>query len=356
MSAPTNPPIPRQPIGATFVVAICLLGLFAILQLAFVAWYYLPLLSQQIKASAANRNTVTEAAPAAQAAAPLPTVAPVPPAQPSGQPNMQAMQRASQLLAEADKSARVGEYEEALKYLDQVEAVLPGDPAALLRRAQILERMDQTGDAVLALEGALKYPALPDDVRSQVERKLDQLSRYMASTGQTVTRPDEATGAEDHGASVRDEVGLQPGATLGIVDVRVKDSDKPGIKKFQVAVKARPGSKIDITQMQVAVYFYDKTEEGDVLPTESKVNYQWMSPPVDWADDMPEILEITDILPDSELPGSAASNGSPGRKYEGYIVGVYYNKELQDFRSDPANLQKKFPLPLYLPSVKDSAQ
>ena len=108
--------------------------------------------------------------------------------------------------------------------------------------------------------------------------------------------------------------------------------------------------------MQVAVYFYDKTEEGDVLPTESKVNYQWMSPPVDWADDMPEILEITDILPDSELPGSAASNGSPGRKYEGYIVGVYYNKELQDFRSDPANLQKKFPLPLYLPSVKDSAQ
>ena len=56
----------------------------------------------------------------------------------------------------------------------------------------------------------------------------------------------------------------------------------------------------------------------------------------------------TDWLVASELPGSAAANGAPGRKHFGYIVGVYYHNELQDFRADPASLAKDFPLQLYL--------
>jgi hypothetical protein len=100
--------------------------------------------------------------------------------------------------------------------------------------------------------------------------------------------------------------------------------------------------------MKLHVFFYEKDEGGEVQLTESKVVSQWISPPVNWADNEPELLDVTYILPDSSLPGSAASNGSPGRTFAGYIVGIYYNGELQDTRADPGNLVKKFPLPLYL--------
>jgi len=350
VSAPSTPVIPRQPIGATFVVAVSVLGVFAILQIVAVAWHYVPAMRQQMQESSRQAAAQPVATPAPMipqvAAQALPSQAPP--------QNAQLNQKVTQLLQDADRNARIGEYDDAIKLLDQAEALLPGDPTSLFLRSQVLERMGQPGDAMDALQEALKYPALPPEYRAQAERKLDQLARFMTSTGQTVPTKAQDAPADDSGASIRDDVGLQPGAVLGIVDVRAKDAEKPGLKKFQVSVKVRPGAKIDTSQVQVAAFFYDRTEDGEVSPTESKVKTQWISQPVDWAEEMPEILEITDILPDSDLPGSAASNGSPGRKYEGYVVGVYYNKELQDFRADPASLQKKFPLQLYLPASPDN--
>jgi hypothetical protein len=100
--------------------------------------------------------------------------------------------------------------------------------------------------------------------------------------------------------------------------------------------------------VKIHVYFYEQNEDGDVVLTESKVVPQWLSPPVDWASNEPELLEVQYTMPDSDLPGSAAATGAPGRKYYGYIVGVYYNGELQDFRADPASIARDFPLQLYL--------
>ncbi|MDD5351521.1 MAG: hypothetical protein PHQ12_15015 [Chthoniobacteraceae bacterium] len=352
MSAPASPPIPRQPIGTTFVVAISVLGAFAILQLIAVVWRYIPLARQQ----AAEPSPLAAEQPRPAPVAPAPQA----PFRPDAQKNTQNLQKASRFLADADHNAHIGEYEAALKSLDEVEAISPGDPAALWIRAQVLERMDQPADAVTALRNALKYPSLIPANRAQIERKIDQLSRYLASTGQPApaetAAPDASASAEEPAAPVRDEVGLQPGSTFGIVDARLKDGDKPGLKKLQVAVQVRPGVKIDPAQVQMAVYFYDDTEDGDIQPTESKVTPQWISPPVDWADNMPEILEVIYSLPDSDLPGSAASNGASGRKYHGFVVGVYYNKELQDFRSEPGDLQRKFPLPLYMKESNDAGQ
>jgi hypothetical protein len=103
-----------------------------------------------------------------------------------------------------------------------------------------------------------------------------------------------------------------------------------------------------VQDVKIHVYFYEQSEDGDVVLTESKVISQWLSPPVDWTANEPELLEVQYTLPDSGLPGSAAENGAPGKKYFGYLVGVYYNNELQDFRADPASLAKDFPLQLYL--------
>jgi hypothetical protein len=326
--------MPRQPIGTTFVVAISLLGAAALIQLLAVAWHYIPLVRQQIAKTSESQATPPQAAP-------TPSQQTQPPSLPPAE-----MRKVQQLLADADRNSRVGDFEAAMKTLKELEKLLPGDPGVLLRKALVFERLEQPADAVLVLEEILKYPGLPPEIQSQAQTKLDQLAQALASKESPPAAaappvPDAA------GADIRDDIGLQPGASLGVVDARLRDG-KPGIKSLRLAVKSRPGSTINVQDVKIHVYFYEQNEEDDVVLTESKVIPQWLSPPVDWTSNEPELLEVQYTLPDSELPGSAAANGAPGRKYFGYLVGVFYNNELQDFRSDPASLAKDFPLQLYL--------
>lgn len=330
-STPLHPPIPRQPIGTTFVVSICILGAVAIIQLLALALHYLPLVRQQVAETAraqAGQQTVGPAAPVAQAQATAP-------------PLSAEQRRAQQLLAEVDRSARVGDFEAALKSLREIEKLIPGDPAVLLRKAQIFERVDQPAEAALAIEEALKYPGLPPDVYSQAKARLSELSRQVAAMTPTQRQPTD-TMREAGGTDIRDDVGLQPGAMLGLVEVRLVDG-KPGFRNLRVAVKSRPGATIKVEDVKIHVYFYEQTDDGDVILTESKVVSQWLSPPIDWAANEPELLEVQYTLPEN-----SSEAGTPGRKLFGYVVGIFYNNELQDFRSEPSKLVKDFPLPLYL--------
>lgn len=344
-SSQASPPIPRQPIGATFAVAVGILGFVLVLQFLAVAWYFLPILREKVVESA----TVASVQPAAEN--------PASPAQSSGtvaaperpQADPALVQKISRLVTESDRAYRVGDFESALKGINEAADLLPDDPGILLRRARLLESMQQPADAAADYARVASLPGLSTELRAQAERKLTQLGGSVSgnpvatpSAGQAV---DEAPSGS--GSDVREDTGLQPGSSLGIVDARLREGTA-GTKVLRVAIKARPGTTVDTRQMKLHVFFYEQDETGEVQLTESKVVSQWISPPVNWADNEPELLDVTYILPDSALPGSAASNGSPGRTFVGYIVGIYYNGELQDTRADPGNLAKKFPLPLYL--------
>ncbi|HEY5777716.1 MAG TPA: tetratricopeptide repeat protein [Terrimicrobiaceae bacterium] len=331
----THTPIPRQPIGATFIVAISLIGAVAIIQLLAVAWHYIPVVRQQVAQT--SESQVTRQDSAAESAQQTPQPTPTPSAE---------MLKTQKLIADADRSTRVGDFEAALNILEELGKLMPGDPSVLLRKAQIFERLDQPAEAVVVLEEALKYPGLPHEVRTQAQAKISQLSQALAAAPRA--KGDVAPALPDAGgADIRDDIGLQPGASLGIVDARLRDG-KPGMKSLMLAVKSRPGSSINVQDVKIHVYFYEQTEDREVVLTESKVIPQWLSPPVDWTANEPELLEVQYTMPESGLPGSAAVNGAPGRKFFGYIVGVYYNHELQDFRADPASVAKDFPLQLYL--------
>jgi hypothetical protein len=340
-----SPPIPRQPIGATFAVAVGILGFFLVLQFLAVAWYFLPILREKVVESA----TVASVQPAAEnPAAPAKSGATAVPER--AQPNPALVQKISRLVTDSDRSYRVGDFEAALKGINEANDLLPDDPGILLRRARLFESMQQPADAAADYARVAALPGLSPELRAQAERKLTQLGGI--ASGGSASPPAASQSMDDapsrSGSDLREETtGLQPGCSLGIVDARLRDGS-PGTKVLRIAIKARPGITVDTRQMKIHVFFYEKDEAGDVQLTESKVASQWMSPPVDWKNDEPELLDVTYILPDSSLPGSAASNGSPGRTFVGYIVGIYYNSELQDTRADPGNLAKKFPLPLYL--------
>jgi len=333
--------------GATFAVAVGVLGFILILQFLAVAWYFLPILREKVVESA----TVASVQPATDipsSALPAGNPAADTIARPErSQPDPALVQRINRLVTDSDRSYRVGDFESSLKGINEAADLLADDPGILLRRARLLESMQQPADAAADYARVAALPGLPAELRTQAEKKLSQLGG--AASPSTASESPQAMEDVPTGqnSDVRDEIGLQPGSRLGVVDTKLRDGS-PGTKVLRIAIKSRPGSTVDTREMKLHVFFYEQDEAGEIQLTESKVVSQWISPPVNWSDNEPELLDVTYILPDSSLPGSAASNGSPGRQYAGYIVGVYYNGELQDTQADPGPLARKFPLPLYL--------
>ncbi len=340
VSTSVTPPIPRQPIGRTFLVAVILLGLFGLVQLMAVARHYLPLLrTQLVEVQERQAEPSTE-----------PLRAEIPIAQASPEPALIA--RAAQIVSEADRDFRVGDFESTLRSLKQAEQILPADPAIQFRIGQVYEALDDKALAFVAFERSIAVPGLPVDIRRQAEQKMALLAQVLGgmpgeSTSAGAGLGTSGTSQGSPGEPVRDAVGLQPGSVLGVVDARLQDS-QPGGKTLRIAVKSKPDTAIDPQLMNVHVFFYEQEETGEVVVTEAKSTTQWISPPVDWADSEPELLDVEYPLPDGGLPGNSAEFGALNRKYYGYVVGVYYNGELQDSRAAPGRLDTLYPLPLQL--------
>jgi hypothetical protein len=320
--------MPRQPIGTTFVVSMSVLGLIAAVQVLAVLLRYADVASQMLK----ERATHAEVAPQTPAD---PQATPFRPVQPTAPVNGKQIE---QLLAEAGRAYRLGDFDSALKTIGQLETVAPGDPQVLLVKAAVLEKLDQPAEAVLLLEQVMKISGLPAESRVAVQKKIDALSQSLGTSGSPskngMTTKDFP---EESGQTLRESTGIRPGATLGIIDIRVKDL-KRGKKTLSVSVKSMPNVDISGDKVKILAYFYEKTDDGEVVLTDSRIDNQWMSPPIDWAESEPEILDLEYTLPES--------SGAEGRTYLGYVVGLYYNGELQDFRSVPGSLGKTHPLPL----------
>ena len=120
------------------------------------------------------------------------------------------------------------------------------------------------------------------------------------------------------------------GPALQILNARLEGSDE-GSKKLQITIKSSPKEMVDVPQVKVQVYFYDD-DNGEIVPSKSQVTSSWLSPPVDWKNGEPELLEVR-YLPESS---------DPGIKFAGYLIAVYYKGDLQDCRSEPVRLKKLF--------------
>lgn len=325
-----------------------LLGLFALLQLGAVALHYYPRLRAQVFESGEQRAQDIESEPSAgRGDAATPELS----APAAAAPDAATIAQAAQLVAEADRNYRIGDFEASLRGLQKAEALLPVDPAIQFRLGQVFEALDDKASAFVAFERSIAVPGLPEEVRRQAEQKMTLLAQILGESsgtqGPATGRPGVMQPREGTGQPVRDEIGLQPGSVLGIVDTRLRDS-QPGAKTLRIAIKSRPGASVDTSGMNVHVYFYEQDEAGEVVVTMAEPATQWISPPVDWRDGEPELLDVEYPLPDGGLPGSSAARGELGRKFYGYVVGVYYNGELQDSRADPGRLDSMFPLALDL--------
>jgi hypothetical protein len=150
------------------------------------------------------------------------------------------------------------------------------------------------------------------------------------------------------------------GLTFGITEVTGTDSpDADGEKnmKLKIGVKVRPNTVIDPAKVKIQVFFYDTVDNKEVVLTDARANYEWLTPHPDWKDTNPEVLAVTLRSKKKVNPLATAKNKttkelfSKGthQKYLGYIVRIYYNDQLQAVRADPTKLLNLFPPPFAFP-------
>lgn len=124
------------------------------------------------------------------------------------------------------------------------------------------------------------------------------------------------------------------GAALSIGAVKVTEETGGG-RMISIPITARPGTEVDIPDVRVLVYVYLRSPTGEIVVTTARIVPSWKAPPVDWKGEPTELLTAT-------VPAVPAEEGT----YFGYVVAIYLKDGLMDFRSEPASLVEKFPLPL----------
>jgi len=307
----------KTPVGTTFIVAASLLGLAAVAQLVAILVYFGPGFAPA-PAEPAVAVAPTPVAPAEPA--PTPEAVPTPP-----ETDPAAMQaRLDELMREAQTLEGGASPAAALIPLEEALTLQPRNPELLHRVASLHEKLGQ----IELAQGTWKNLL---DLGPDAGRFLD-----VAEIRLRLLRPETAAAA---GNELRDQVGLQPGSSLGVVDLTLKDGSGSGVKDLRLAVKARPGDLIDGRNVRINVTFYEMIN-GEVVPTTSRVQSMWYTTPVDWKDEGIEILEVKYELP------RVGPDGGPPPTYYGYMVNIYHNGQLQDTRSDPVDLQELFPPPL----------
>lgn len=320
----------KPPVGKTFVVAATLLGLAAVAQLVAILVYFGPGFQQ----------TTAAVAPPPAEPAPVPTETAAAPEVPDEAEGEQVKVRVAELLAEAERLEGGPSAGDALVPLEEAAILQPRNPEVLSRLGSLHERLGQKELAETAWENLI---ALGPDAG----RFLD-----VAEIRLRVLRQEPGAEPVAEGTlQLRDQVGLQPGSNLGVVDLKINDKEEGGVamKDLRLAVKARPGEPIDGRDVRINVTFYEMFN-GEIVPTMSRVQSVWFTTPVDWKNEGIEILEVKYEVP------RVGPDGGPAPEYYGYLVNIYHRGQLQETRADPVELQELFPPPLSeLPSSEPSA-
>jgi hypothetical protein len=330
--------------GLTFTIALWILGLVAALQVLGAAWVVIP--ATIVRVATASPSAEEEPAPppalttpAESFAAPVTEPAEVSPAR---------MQEAMAFVSQAESAYRVGDWEGVLSAVNSAEAILGNNAELQVQRAFALARLGRERESADILARALSRPDLDPQTRQEAEQLyswIQQTIENMEASGIPTARPVEsglpAPTENAFGGPMLEDIGLQPGAALGIVEAReiLGDDEK---KTLRIAIKSRPNVEIDSSDVKVSVRFFERGPEEEIVLTTSPVTSEWISPPVDWADNEPEILDVVYPLP--------SSVGSPN-EFHGYTVAIYFRDELQDTRAVPGGLDQLFPPELFLESL-----
>ena len=130
-------------------------------------------------------------------------------------------------------------------------------------------------------------------------------------------------------------------AILAIIETTLSETVDPKAQShftLKIGVKPRPGTQNGHV-VRIVVSFYDRTKDNQIKPTDARTSYSWLTASEDWTDPTPKFLAATYVRPKTQSPSADA------RTYEGFIVRVYFDGQLQDARASSPELLTSFPAP-----------
>ncbi len=361
---PVSPPI-SQTLGKTFLIALSVLSVGALIQLGLVGWTY----ASRYRALSANPPRILRTLPSSPNKAPAPealetlaigdapgdenaladigaesgaepeTTPIVPPEKPVPIPLAKLEEKAPpstryQELVEQGKILRDrGDMSNALIKLREAQALEPASPQAMTEMALTFEKMGLLEKASEQWKRVYELGAATGTYFQAAEARLKR--------SQTAAIQAAAAVAEQPGS------GVNPQSTLGIGEITLANQvDLTASKKFilKVPLKVRPKSTVEVHDVVIHVLFYDLLGGKSIVQTSANVNSRWASPPPDWGEGEDEVLEVVYTQPRTD-PNEIASED---RKYFGYNVRLYYKGVLQDTRAEPARLATQFAAPQFL--------
>ncbi len=343
--------VPKQSPGKTFVAAISVLGIVALAQLVAIGWAFMQRLHdapQTVRAPAASIVVATPApeiepaldtrdtfAPAEIDFSPLPKPTPIPRSLVLRDPPMVEPTAAARLRETLDQARALrerGDTSTALVRLREAARLTPGSPVVISEMALTYEKMGLEDKAA-------------EQWRAIYEMGEKAGIYYAAAEGKLAAAAPAATPAPP---PVNPSEAIQPGSVLGIVSVDRKEIPDESVQRrfdLTIPLRARQNPAVDVREVVIQVYFYDKLEDGSIVQTDADVSSHWTTLPADWSSDDIEVLQVAYTRP---RPDAATVRAGETRQFHGYVLRAYYKGELQDMRAEPVTLLKQFPPPLTL--------
>jgi tetratricopeptide (TPR) repeat protein len=272
------------------------------------------------------------------AATPPPAIALLPKPTPVEETQVAAPQsRLDSLLAEAAALKLRGDMSTAITRLREALAISPNNPQVIANLAGTYEKMDLQDKALEQWRAIYDMGESAGIYYEAADAKL-KAAEFAEGT------PEPTPGSDNE----VDSNGFQQGSVLALINLSTdeKPETSEGYKRFtlKIPVKRRPDTKIDVPGVVIQVFFYDQLGDDSIVRTNADVESHWNKLPADWVQDDVEILDV-DYTQAAPEPGKIEE----ARHYYGYVVCVYYNKQLQDEAADPISLIKTYPPPLTLP-------
>jgi tetratricopeptide (TPR) repeat protein len=341
-----SPPIPTQRVGRTFIISISVLGLCALVQFGAVTWVFISRFQASLaaeKMAPAFPGATEEGAPdrlitddpLAELPGPAPLEQPRPtPAgalsKPTPAPVVPPRRTSTSFAEELATQGRAlrdrGDTSAALTKFLEAQRLMPNNPIFFAEAATTYEKM-----------------GLADRAAEQWRKiyEMGEAAGVFFAAAEAKLHPAPLAAQKSIGSA--ETSGIQPGSVLGLAEIVQEDhTTKPDQRQLvlRVPLKSRPGIAIDVKDVAIHVFFYDQLPDGSIVQTNANVGSHWVTLPADWSDSDIEVLEV-EYQQQPQVEGEE-------RVFHGYVVRVYYRKELQDMRAEPVQLLKKYPPPLTL--------
>ncbi len=95
-------------------------------------------------------------------------------------------------------------------------------------------------------------------------------------------------------------------------------------------------------KLQPYVIFYQQMPDGSLVPDLGQRKGAFKDTFLFWGSQTTEAFGVDYVIP---VPGTPGPNNTTQGKYYGFVIGLYYDKVLQDVRAEPSDLSSRMPLP-----------